>query len=718
MTKYITHNALQIDTALDGFIETELLAGLPTDKATFYDQLQQIAEQFQQRNLDLLTERDRIQAEIDEWHRANPGTPDAVQYKQALQQIGYFDPEPPEFTISTQNVDPEVASMPGPQLVVPVMNARYALNAANARWGSLYDALYGSDVIPEDDGASKQGAYNPVRGARVINFGRTILDEYLPLAGVSHKEVTRYMVVDGELVAEAADIAYQLSDPSRFKGWQGESTSPEALLLEHNSLHMIIRFDDTQVAKDDKAGVSDIVLESALSAIQDCEDSVAAVDGEDKVVAYRNWLGLMRRDLSESLEKGGKTITRQLNNALSFTTKDGELSLKGNSLLFVRNVGHLMPTPAVLFNGEQLQEGLLDALVTVTAALYDLASKSINRNSYHGSVYIVKPKMHGAQEVRFTVELFDKVEKLLGLRPNTVKIGIMDEERRTSVNLAACIYEARERVAFINTGFLDRTGDDIHTSMCAGPFLPKGEIKGAPWFDCYEDRNVTISLHAGFRMQAQIGKGMWPVPDNMADMMLQKIGHPKAAATCAWVPSPTAATLHALHYHQIDVLHAQMLRMGESVPAVDNILKVALLDRELTDDEIVLELKNNLQGILGYVVRWVEQGVGCSKVPDINNVGLMEDRATLRISAQHVANWLYHNVCSAELVEDLFKEMAAVVDEQNAGDPLYRPMAANFDQSVAFNAARALVFEGLEQPSGYTEPLLHSMRRQFKMINA
>jgi len=714
MTEYIQIGGLKVQAPLAQFITDELVKGIDLSAGEVFDYLERLGKLFQLRNTELLQRRDQIQAQIDQYHIENPGRPDPAHYRKFLEQIGYFDEQPPAYKIETTNVDDEVALKPGPQLVVPVMNARYALNAANARWGSLYDALYGSDAIKGD---SSVPGYDADRGQKVINYGRDFLDSSVPLLEGSHHNVDEYLIDGDGLTALIEGRRISLKDGNTFVGWQGDKASPCAILLRHNNLYIQLNFDDNNVARQDRAGLSDIILESALSVIQDCEDSVAAVDGEDKANVYRNWLGLMRGDLTEAVEKNGRVTSRALAANKVFNTFEGDLNLKGTSLLFVRNVGHLMMTPAVLIDGQQFYEGILDALITVIAALHDLKRPVAQRNSRKGSIYIVKPKMHGAEEVAFTDALFTEIEQLLGLDSNTVKLGIMDEERRTSVNLDACIYRAKERVAFVNTGFLDRTGDDIHTSMHAGAFLPKAEIKGAPWFDSYENRNVAICLAAGFRSRAQIGKGMWPMPDNMHDMVEQKISHPLAAATCAWVPSPTAATLHAMHYHAVDVMAKQQEKLPEPVPTNELLLNIPLLDRTLLPDEIERELKNNLQGLLGYVVRWVEQGVGCSKVLDINNVGLMEDRATLRISAQHVGNWLLHSICDSEQVETLLKEMASVVDQQNAGDISYRPMAEDFDNSVAFQAARALVFDAVSQPNGYTEPLLHAMRLRYKHAN-
>jgi len=719
MSERITRSNLKVSKDLDELV-IEMLNGLDMEPQEFWNSLEEILNEFGPKNEALLQERTNLQNKLNKWHQENQSNFNFEEYKKFLIEIGYLIEEKEDFSIETKNVDAEIAKIAGPQLVVPVMNARFSLNAANARWGSFYDALYGTDVISEENGQERSGPYNPTRGDAVIEFSKQFLDKTIPLTAGSYSDVTSFNITDNglEVLLSNQEKAH-IENPDQFKGYQGERDNPTAILFKNNGLHLEIQIDkNDSVGKDDPAGIKDVFLESAVTTIQDCEDSIAAVDAEDKVVVYSNWLGLMKGTLEETFVKGDQTMTRSLNpDRLYFDNNEKEFFLPGRSLLLVRNVGHLMTNPAILYSSEdkEIPEGIMDAMFTICIAMHDLKQKGKYKNSREGSVYIVKPKMHGPEEVSFTCDLFSRIEEKLNLKQNTVKIGIMDEERRTTINLKECIREAKDRIIFINTGFLDRTGDEIHTSMEAGPMVPKGDMKAQPWINSYEDSNVDIGLETGFNGKAQIGKGMWAMPDEMLEMIRNKQVHPESGANCAWVPSPTAATLHAIHYHEISVNDEQKKLKSRKRASLEDILTIPLLEdvNSLTDEQIKFEIENNAQGILGYVVRWVDQGVGCSKVPDINNVGLMEDRATCRISSQHMANWLRHGIVTEEEVMDVMKKMAAVVDKQNEGDPDYINMAPSFD-GFAFKAACDLVFKGKDQPSGYTEPLLHKRRLEFK----
>ena len=720
MSGYVDVGKIKVSKMIYDFFSEEVIPEAELDVEKFWSDFEKIVTDFTPRNRELLEKRQELQDKIDAWHKENKNF-EPETYKAFLEEIGYLEKEVEDFEISVENVDDEISTIAGPQLVVPINNARYAINAANARWGSLYDALYGSDIISEENGAEKGSSYNPVRGNKVIAFCRDFLDQSVPLASGSHHDSTNYTVENGRLVVTLKNgETVGLQDEDKFVGFQGEANEPNSILLKNNGLHIDIQIDPNHpVGKTDAASIKDIVIESAITTIMDCEDSVTAVDAQDKLEVYQNWLGLIRGELTASFRKGDQTIERKFNDDRVYKTPDGgELTLSGRVLMLVRNVGHLMVNNAVLNeDGSEAYEGILDAVFTSVIAKHNLLGKGKYINSQKGSIYVVKPKMHGSEEVKFTNDLFERVEDMLGLERNTIKVGVMDEERRTSLNLKNCIYEVKDRAIFINTGFLDRTGDEIHTSMEVGPMKRKGDMKNASWLAAYENNNVQVGLATGFKNKAQIGKGMWAMPDLMKDMYEQKVGHPKAGANTAWVPSPTAATIHALHYHHVDVQEVQneLLAKGINENYRDTILEIPVEENpNWTPEEIQEELDNNAQTMLGYVVRWVEQGVGCSKVPDINDVGLMEDRATLRISSQMIANWLHHGICTKEQVEETLRRMAEVVDKQNAGDPLYRNMAPNFDESVAFQAARDLVFEGTKQPNGYTEPILQRRRLEFK----
>ena len=716
----VTYGGLHVSKELDNFLREELTPGINIQPSLFWKSLESILDTFGPKNIELLAKRDSLQEQIDNWHiQRKDQDHNAAEYKSFLKEIGYLLEEGDDFSIETSDVDPEIKTIAGPQLVVPVMNARFALNAANARWGSLYDALYGTNVISEEDGAERVGGYNPARGSKVIAFAKNFLNETVPLKSGAYEDAISFMILGESLQVVLSDgTRTELKDTNQYIGFSGDNNNPSGILLKNNNLHLEIQIDkDHNIGMDDPAGIKDVLVESAITTIQDCEDSVAAVDAADKVIVYRNWLGLMKGDLKETFMKGESEMTRSLNPDRTYTSKDNkELTLPGRSLMLVRNVGHLMTNPAVLDkNGNEIPEGILDAMFTICISKHDLEKTGNYSNSRKGSIYIVKPKMHGPKEVKFTCDLFAAVEKELSIKPLSVKVGIMDEERRTTVNLKECIRIAKNRVIFINTGFLDRTGDEIHTSMEAGPMVPKAEMKQQPWISAYEDWNVDTGLQTGFKGKAQIGKGMWAMPDEMLEMYNTKAMHPKAGANCAWVPSPTAASLHVIHYHQILVSGEQESIASRAKANLDDILTIPVMTNQeiLSTEDIQKELDNNAQGILGYVVRWIDNGVGCSKVPDINNVGLMEDRATCRISSQHIANWLHHELCSEEQVLETMKKMAIIVDEQNSGDSSYQNMSPNYD-GVAFAAACALAIEGRTQPSGYTEPILHSKRLDFK----